>query len=136
MLVTLAAYDFAERRLPNAITIPGSAAALVLRLAFVRSELGEVALAGVAAFAVFLLLAIILRGAIGMGDVKLAGMLGFLLGSVVIRTLVLGVVAGGLASIALLAARRITLRSSIAYGPYLALGGAIAVLAFHPPRLV
>ena len=135
-LVALAAVDLATRRLPNAITIPVSLAAIALRAVFERSTLGGAVLAGVGALLVFGVLSLALRGGFGMGDVKLAGMLGFVLGSVVVPALALGILAGGLASVALLATGRASWKSAIAYGPYLALGGAIAILALHPPPLV
>ena len=136
VLVALAAIDLATRRLPNVITLPTAAAALVLRALFERSELAQVAIAGAAAFAVFYVLAFVLRGGIGMGDVKLAGMLGCLLGAKVVPALAAGIFFGGVWAIALVAARRVTLRSSIAYGPFLALGGALAILFTNPPHLV
>ena len=92
--------------------------------------------AGVVTFVVFYVLAVLLRGGLGMGDVKLAAMLGFLLGSAAFPALVIGIAAGGLWAVGLVVARKATMRSSIAYGPFLALGGAIAILAFNPPPLV
>jgi leader peptidase (prepilin peptidase) / N-methyltransferase len=136
VLVALAAVDVAERRLPNVITVPTAAAAVVVRAIFERSALVEILVAGAAAFAVFYALAVLLRGGFGMGDVKLAGMLGFLLGSAVVGALAVGLVLGGLWALGLLAAHRTTLRSSIAYGPFLAAGGAVAILVFNPPALV
>jgi leader peptidase (prepilin peptidase) / N-methyltransferase len=136
VLVGLAAIDVETRRLPNAITLPVAALGLVLRAADDRSDLAEVAIAGAAAFAVFYVLAVALRGGLGMGDVKLAAMLGCLLGAKVIPALALGIVAGGLWAAALLVTRRAGLRSSLAYGPFLCLGGAIAILFSGPPPLV
>jgi leader peptidase (prepilin peptidase)/N-methyltransferase len=136
VLVVLAAHDIATRRLPNVVTVPVSLVAVALRVSFERPELVKVVLAGVIAFLVFFVFSVVLRGGFGMGDVKLAAMLGFLLGGTVVGGLAIGIVAGGLASIALLATSHATLRSSIAYGPYLAFGGAIAILALHPPALV
>ena len=136
ILVVLSAYDIASRRLPNVITLPTAAAALVLRAIFNRSDLAEVAIAGAAAFVIFYVLALVLRGGLGMGDVKLVGMLGFLLGSSVIPALLIGVFAGGIWAIVLIVARKVTIRSTIAYGPFLAVGGMIAILAGSPPPLV
>ena len=136
VLVALAAIDVATRLLPNRITLPVSALAVALRAADERSALLEVAVAGLAAFAAFYVLAILARGGFGMGDVKLAAMLGFLLGKAVLPALLLGVVAGGLWSAVLLLTRRAGMRSSIAYGPFLALGGALAILFSNPPPLV
>ena len=47
-----------------------------------------------------------------------------------------GVLAGGVWSVILLGSGRAGLRSSIAYGQFLALGGAVAILAANPPPLV
>jgi leader peptidase (prepilin peptidase) / N-methyltransferase len=136
VLVALAAIDVATRLLPNRITLPVSAAAVLLRVADERSALLEVVVAGVAAFTAFYIVALVVRGGFGMGDVKLAAMLGFLLGKAVLPALVLGVVAGGIWSALLLLTRRAGMRSSIAYGPFLALGGAVAILFSNPPALV
>jgi leader peptidase (prepilin peptidase) / N-methyltransferase len=77
----------------------------------------------------FLLLAIIGRGAMGLGDVKLAGVLGALLGlPLVLYALLIGVCAGGVAALYLLLSRRSKASGTMAYGPYLALGGWIVIL--------
>jgi leader peptidase (prepilin peptidase) / N-methyltransferase len=68
--------------------------------------------------------------------VKLAAMLGCLLGATVVSALALGIVTAGLVSLGLVATKRATLHSTIAYGPYLAFGGAVAILAFNHPSLV
>jgi leader peptidase (prepilin peptidase)/N-methyltransferase len=101
----------------------------------VRSALLEVVLAGVVVLAAFLLLALVLRGGFGMGDTKLAAMLGFLLGSSVIPALLIGTLAGGVVGATVLARSRAR-GATIAYGPYLALGAAIAILFFNPPDLL
>jgi leader peptidase (prepilin peptidase) / N-methyltransferase len=136
LLVALARIDIATRRLPNSIQAPMALAAIVLRLLFERSSLLEVVLAGGAAFGVFLGVAILARGGFGMGDVKLAGTLGLLLGTQVVGALVVGILAGGVYSACLLATRRARLRSTLAYGPFLAFGGVLAILFTNPPPLV
>jgi leader peptidase (prepilin peptidase)/N-methyltransferase len=136
VLVGLAWIDLRERRLPNALVVPLGLGALVARAAFVRGSLVEVVVAGAVAFAVFLLLALVVRGGLGMGDVKLAAAEGLLLGRAAVDALVLGVVLGGLAAVVLLLVRRAGRASTYAYGPYLALGAAIAILVWSPPRLL
>ena len=136
LLVVLARIDIATRRLPDVIQVPLALAALVLRVLFERSALLEVVVAGFAAFTVFLAVAILTRGGFGMGDVKLAGTLGFLLGTQVVGALVAGLIAGGLWSVGLLVTRRADLRTTVAYGPFLVLGGALAILFSNPPPLV
>ena len=70
-----------------------------------------------------------------MGDVKLAGLIGLLLGTAALPALFVGVVAAGAASLVVLASSRKRGRT-IAYAPYLCFGAAIAILAFGPPALV
>jgi leader peptidase (prepilin peptidase)/N-methyltransferase len=136
VLVALAAIDVATRLLPNRITLPIALLAILLRAVDERSALLEVVLAGIAAFGVFYGVALIVRGGFGMGDVKLAAMLGFLLGKAVVPALLVGVLAGGIWSAVLLLTKRAGMRTSIAYGPFLALGGAAAILFSNPPPLV
>jgi leader peptidase (prepilin peptidase) / N-methyltransferase len=80
-------------------------------------------------------LALVLRGGLGMGDVKLAGMLGFLLGEKVLPALFIGTIAGGAVG-AYLLTRSSARRATMAYGPYLALGGVLVILFSHPPKLI
>jgi len=61
------------------------------------------------------------------------GMLGFVLGWTVLRALVIGTIAGGIAAAAYLLGSK-TRKATIAYGPYLAIGGIVAILAFNPPE--
>jgi leader peptidase (prepilin peptidase) / N-methyltransferase len=135
-LVLLAAFDVQSRRLPNWLTLPTAAAAVALRAVFERSSLLEVVVAGLATFAIFWVIALAMRGGLGLGDVKLAGMLGFLLGSAVLPGIFIGVVVGGAWSAFLLVSGRARLHSTMAYGQFLALGGAIAILVSNPPPLV
>lgn len=134
VLVGAAAYDLANRRIKNLVTLPVSLLAVVSRAAFERSALAEVVVAGLVVFLAFFALALFLRGGLGMGDVKLAGMLGFLLGWAVVPALVIGTLAGGVVAAVLLAGSK-TRRTTIAYGPYLAVGGMVGVLFLNPPDL-
>ena len=134
-LAGIAAYDVATRRIRNLVTVPGAALAVVLRAGLDRSALVEVIVAGAVVLVAFLALALLLPGGFGMGDAKLAGMLGFLLGAAVVPALLIGTLAGGLIGAALLARFR-SRGVTIAYGPYLAFGAAVSILAFDPPRLV
>jgi leader peptidase (prepilin peptidase)/N-methyltransferase len=115
--------------------VPGTLVAITLRAAFERDALVEILVAGAVVFVAFLVLALVLRSGFGMGDAKLAGMLGFLLGAAVVPALLIGTLAGGVIGAVFLARYR-SKGTTIAYGPYLALGAAIAILAFDPPPLV
>lgn len=134
--VALAAIDVAVQRLPDRLTLPAypiliallAAAALAQHDmgALVRSLLGGLALGGA-----YLVLALLRPGQIGGGDIKVAGLAGLVLGwlgwPAVLYGAVLGFVLAGVASLALLAARRVTMHSAISFGPYL-LGGALLAM--------
>ena len=67
-------------------------------------------------------------GGMGMGDVKLAGLIGLMTGlDGVILAMTVGILAGGLAALALLASRRFDRKATMAYAPYLALGAWVAL---------
>jgi leader peptidase (prepilin peptidase) / N-methyltransferase len=136
LLVFLACFDLATRRVPNWVTIPAAVTVVVLRGAFVLPSLPEALGAGAAAFAFFLLVAVLSRGGMGMGDIKLAALIGLLLGRAALPALLLGIVVGGLASLVVIVARRGGRGHTIAYAPYLCLGAGIAILAFNPHALV
>jgi leader peptidase (prepilin peptidase)/N-methyltransferase len=91
--------------------------------------LASALLAGFGAPAILFVLDRLLRGALGAGDLKLAIGLGLMSG---VTRLFGGFVTASIASAAvilvLIAARRITLRSAIPFGPILIAGGILAAL--------
>jgi prepilin signal peptidase PulO-like enzyme (type II secretory pathway) len=136
LLVFLACFDWVTQRIPNWATLPAMAVVLVLRGVFVPGTLPEALIAGAAGFAGFFLLVIVTRGGFGMGDVKLVGLLGLLLGTALLPALFVGIVVGGIASAIVALAKPGGRKQAIAYGPYLCFGAALAILAFSPPPLV
>jgi leader peptidase (prepilin peptidase)/N-methyltransferase len=87
-------------------------------------------------FAVYLLLAIISPSSMGMGDVKLALIIGLLLGWFGLTAWLVGLLAafvvGGVIALVALALRRVTLRGSIPFGPSMLMGALLAVLFVGP----
>jgi leader peptidase (prepilin peptidase)/N-methyltransferase len=134
LLVVIAAEDLRTRRIPNAITGPAVLAIVLLRIAFASSVLPITLIAGIATFSGFLVLAVAARGGFGMGDVKLAGLLGVLLGASVVPALLIGTLAGAVASIVVLIRSR-SRATAFAYGPYLCLGAAVVILAWSVPHI-
>lgn len=129
--------DLAEKRLPNAVIFPTLAVVAVLLLppTWISGEWMALlwALIGAAAmFAVYFLLALVSPSAMGMGDVKLALVIGLLLGWFGLNAWLVGLLAafvvGGLAALVALLLRRVTLRGSIPFGPSMLAGALIAVL--------
>jgi leader peptidase (prepilin peptidase)/N-methyltransferase len=137
----LTVIDLEHQRLPNRIVYPTYAAGLVLlALAAAVDSAWPAYLRGLTAMALlyvlFLLLALVSPGALGFGDVKLAGLLGLYLGYLGAGRLALGLAAGVLlgavAALALLAARRAGWRTQLAYGPALLAGSVLAVGVGQP----
>ena len=129
VLVALAAIDIATRRIPNAIVLPTAAAVLAARLAFGHGTLWEWPAAGVAAAAFLLVAATLSGGGVGMGDVKLALLLGFGLGRATLLAFLIGFGLAAIYSVAVLVRRGLgARRTSFALGPFLAFGGCVAVL--------
>lgn len=132
----LAVIDWRTHRLPDRIVLPSYPAAVLL-LGAAAATAGEwhrilgMLAGGAALWIGFALLHLLHRRGLGFGDVKLAGLLGLYLGFAGGAELVWGpflaVVLGGLWSLALIAARRATLCSSVAFGPFLIAGTALAL---------
>jgi leader peptidase (prepilin peptidase) / N-methyltransferase len=136
-MIVLFVIDLQHRILPNVITIPG------IVVGFLLSEVagpGWVAsLIGIAAGAggLFAISEIYYRvrheEGLGMGDVKMLGMIGAFLGwKLAILTLVLSSVAGSLVSVAILVARKGSLKSALPFGTFLAIGAMVAAVAGEP----
>ncbi|HZD38869.1 MAG TPA: A24 family peptidase [Actinomycetes bacterium] len=139
--VALVAIDLDARLLPNRITYPalGLVAVLLLVASLVEHDLGRMLrsleAAGVAG--TFLLaLAMLQPGGMGLGDVKFALVLGLALGWLGWSALVAGFVGafllGGLAALIALLALRASRKTQLPFGPWLALGTLLAVLAAAP----
>ncbi len=120
--------DLDHQIIPNAITYPGLAAGLAL--AALQGTLVPAVLSAAGAGAFFLLVALVSRGGMGGGDIKLAAMMGAFLGwpGVAVGLLVAFVV-GAAAGLALIAAGRRSRKDAIPFGPALAAGGVVALLA-------
>lgn len=136
VLCVLASTDLERRILPNRLVYPALAAALVLGWAWPDRSYAEVlaggAVALAAAGAVFAL-GLLAGGAggLGLGDVKLAALIGLLTGWPAAGTaLLLGILLAGVPALALILRGRG--KSYFSYGPYLVLGG-LAVLLFPGP---
>jgi leader peptidase (prepilin peptidase)/N-methyltransferase len=129
-LVAVSATDYERRIIPNRIVLP--AAALVLAAnTFVHPSV-EWAAAGLGASGFLLLAALAYPAGMGMGDVKLALLLGVAVGRTVPVALMVGMVAALVPSAILLAKHGSAARKmAIPFGPFLALGGVVALFAGH-----
>ena len=136
--VTLAVIDIETLRLPDRLTLPSYPVGLVL-LAIPAdwSALGRAVLAAaITGGAAFLLALLAPGGGLGLGDVKLLGLLGLFLGwlgwGVLVVGVALGFALGAVAAASMLASRRAGLRDHLAFGPWLIAGALVAVVAGRP----
>jgi leader peptidase (prepilin peptidase)/N-methyltransferase len=134
--VLLAVIDIQHKTLPNRLTLPaiGIGAILLAVAALGTGEwppLGRAALAAVVVFIVFFVLVMISPRSIGMGDAKLAALLGLYLGWLGTSVLLLGIAAGfvvqAMLALVLLVTRRIGLRGELPFGPAMLLGAAVVI---------
>ena len=105
-LIAVFYIDLEHYIIPNVIVLPVAAAGLVTMIAIDPGRWLELVLAGVISAVFFFLVAIIKPGGMGMGDVKLAGMMGFFLGRSVLVALFLGFFLGALAGLGLMVTGR------------------------------
>jgi leader peptidase (prepilin peptidase)/N-methyltransferase len=127
-LVAISAIDIEHRIVPDRIVLP--AAAIVLVAQMVREPSIQWPLAAFLAALFLFVAAVVYPAGMGMGDVKLALLMGAMLGKVVPVALVLGMVLGVVPSVYLLARHgRAARKMGIPFAPFLALGSVIALFA-------
>ena len=131
LLVPISLIDAEHRIIPNRLTLLGAVAALALLAALDPGALPEHLLAGLAAGGFLLLAALAYPGGMGMGDVKLAGVLGLFLGRAVGPAMLVALLAGTLVGALVIARRgaREGRKTALPFGPFLALGGLAGLLA-------
>jgi leader peptidase (prepilin peptidase) / N-methyltransferase len=129
-LVVISRHDLERRIIPNRIVVPAWVAVLVAHLAIQPDRWLEWLVASVGAGAFFLAVLLPYPAGLGMGDVKLALLLGAALGWDVVAALLLGTLAAAVVAASMLFANGTSARKrAIPLGPFLA-GGAIVVLLF------
>jgi leader peptidase (prepilin peptidase)/N-methyltransferase len=129
-LVTVSATDVERRIIPNRIVLPAAAVVLAANTAVHPSI--EWLAAGLGASAFLLLAAVAYPAGMGMGDVKLALLLGVGLGRTVPVAMMIGMLSALVPSVVLLAKHGSAARKmGIPFGPFLAFGGVVALFAGH-----
>jgi leader peptidase (prepilin peptidase)/N-methyltransferase len=136
VLVPVTFIDLDHRVIPNRILLPGAVVALAILAGGQPDRLPEHLIAAAAAGG-FLLLALLAypRG-MGMGDVKLAGVLGLYLGRSVAPAMLAGLLAGTLVGVGIIASKGAYAgrKTAVPFGPFLALGALVGL--FAGPELV
>lgn len=119
LLLLMTVTDFEQYMLFDAMTLP---LAIIGAIYSWQTNFLDCAAASIVGGGFFLLLAIISKGSLGGGDVKLIAALGLWLGSENLLNVVMyGTIAGGLAAVLMILAKQKDRKSYFAYGPYFAL---------------
>jgi len=150
VLLILLATDLEKMLLPNVITYPGFIIVFILSAAMmafnfeprwffhipvtgffsiVNNYLVSSLLGALTGFILLLLVAVVSRGGMALGDVKLAALIGLMTGfPIIFVALFVGVIGGGLIAGLLLLSRRRGRKDPMPFGPFLCLGGMVALL--------
>jgi leader peptidase (prepilin peptidase)/N-methyltransferase len=131
LVVPAALIDLEHRIIPNRITALGAVLAIVLGLALDPAGEPERLISGAGAGGFLLLAALAYPGGMGMGDVKLAAVMGLFLGRAVGAAVLIALLAGLLAGAFVIARKgaRAGRKTAVPFGPFLALGALVAVFA-------
>jgi len=130
-LVAVSATDVEHHVIPNRIVVPAAAVVLTAQTALRPSPEWAIAAFGASGF--LFLAALAYPAGMGMGDVKLALLLGAMLGRTVPVAILLGMLAALVPSFVLLARHGAKARKmGIPLGPFLAIGAVVALFAGHP----
>jgi leader peptidase (prepilin peptidase)/N-methyltransferase len=129
-IVTLT--DLELRVIPNRVLAPAAAAAVAILAVGAPERLAGHLLAAVIAGGILFAIVFAYPRGMGMGDAKLAAVLGLFLGSSVAPALVAGFAGGGMVGVALLALHGSAARKrAIPFGPFLAIGGVVGLWFGH-----
>jgi leader peptidase (prepilin peptidase)/N-methyltransferase len=130
-LVPIAVIDFDLKVIPNKLTGPAAVLAVALGAVLEPSYLPEQLIAGAGALVFFMLPALIHKKGMGMGDVKLAAVLGLYLGRNVAPAIMIGLVLGVIVGAAVVAVKGVSegRRTKVPFGPFLAMGALVAFFA-------
>ena len=139
--IALALIDLDVRRLPNALVLPSYPVIFVLLLASAWSHgdwwsLARAAISAGALFAFYAVIALVHPAGMGLGDVKLSGILGMVLGYLSWSTLViggfLGFLLGAVVGVVLIAVGRGGRKTAVPFGPFMIAGALLALFVAGP----
>jgi leader peptidase (prepilin peptidase)/N-methyltransferase len=131
LLVPVVFIDLDHRIIPNRLMLVGAVAAPAILLATRPESLVEHLVAAGCAGGAFLVVALAAPGGMGMGDVKLAGVMGLFLGRAVGPAILVALLAGTLVGAVIMARKgaKAGRKTAVPFGPFLALGGVVGLFA-------
>jgi prepilin signal peptidase PulO-like enzyme (type II secretory pathway) len=142
LFIIIFVIDLEQGLILNKVVYPGMVVALLLSLLpqswlthtiwltpVIKPGIASAALGGGIGFALFLLIAIVSRGGMGWGDVKLAALIGLATGfPLVFVAIIMGAILGAIVAVALMVAKKRKRRETIPFGPFLALTTMVTLL--------
>jgi prepilin signal peptidase PulO-like enzyme (type II secretory pathway) len=129
VLLVLAVIDFERRLIPNRIVLPALAVVLVAQLALFPDRAAEWILSALGAGLLFLVPAVVKRGSVGMGDVKLAVLLGAALGMHILQAMAFGLLAAWPVAFCLvLRDGRSARTAALPLAPFMAFGAIVTLI--------
>jgi leader peptidase (prepilin peptidase)/N-methyltransferase len=136
LFIIIFVIDLEHGLILNKVVYPGMVVALLLALLphpwltrWLVTGVANAALGGAVSFVILFLIAILSRGGMGWGDVKLAALIGLATGfPLVFFSLIMGAILGGIVAVALIIAKKKTRRETIPFGPFLAVATVITLL--------
>ena len=133
LLAAVTLTDIERRVIPNAVLLVGAVIATGIVAATDPVSLPEGIAAAVCGGGFLLIAALVYPGGMGMGDVKLAAVMGLFLGVSIAPALFVGVALGGLVGLGLILRHGSEARKQpVPFGPFLAVGGVVGLLAGGP----
>lgn len=131
LFVVVLFIDLEHRVIPNQLVYPAVLVAAALSPLWPELSLSRALIGGVVGFLVMLVPCLL--GGMGFGDVKLAGLIGVMVGfPLVFVALAITILSGGGMASLMLVARRKGRKDTMAYGPFLALAGVVTLLYGQP----
>lgn len=128
-LVAITVIDLDHQIIPDVITLPGTLAGLIANVATGVLPWTDAVLGIVVGGGIFFAIIVASGGGMGGGDMKLGAMLGAFLGwKLTLVAIFLSVVVGGAVAVGVLVGGRKGRKDPIPFGPFLAVGGAVALL--------
>ena len=129
LLVPITLIDLDTRTIPNKLTLTGAIVAPAIVLLTKSDSIVEHLIAAAAGGGFFLIAALAYPRGMGMGDVKLAGVMGLFLGKAVGPALLIALLSGTVIGVAIIARKGQAegRKTAVPFGPFLALGGVIAL---------
>jgi prepilin signal peptidase PulO-like enzyme (type II secretory pathway) len=136
LFIIIFVIDLEQGLILNKVVYPSMVVALLLALypwpwltQSIVMRVAYAALGGGIGFAIFLLIAIVSRGGMGWGDVKLAALIGLATGfPLVFLAIIMGAILGGIVAVALMIVKRKKFKETIPFGPFLTLAAMVTLL--------